>query len=308
MWLHKISMCRFLLLRLLIVGLTLARTLEASEEINETKVTLKETSSISDRSVHEITTSASLLKLVTDDDRKLMSPTVVEAHSRNDSNDFRPSQHLGEIEEPVVRTSPFNSVQRVRFENNVHQDAQRERFQSIFQDAYQGVSNLLDETTRSSRIKFQDNGVVQTSNIRHSLDDRQAITESSRSQFEEGTVGHVFVDQTFFQNVEKPDMQDIFGKTTTDYRSTGIYYDASRSPYVVNYYADQNAYQPTSETAIEMMKRPESNGVLVLQKHESTYTRKRKFPYSFYEPSGEYHDVQYMEDPHPTMAYPRIRR
>lgn len=312
MWLHKISMCRFLLLRLLIVGLTLARALEVSEEIRETKVTLEETSSISDRySVHETTTSASLLKLVTDGDRELTSPTFVEAHSRNDSNDFRPSQHLGEIEQPAVRTSPFNNMQHVRFENNIHQDAQHERFQNIFQDAYQSVSSLLDEATRSSRIKFQDDGIVQTSNIRHSLDDRQAVTESSRSQFEEGTVGHMFADQTFFQNVEKPDMQDmqdIFGKTTTDHRSTGIYYDASRSPYVVNYYADQNAYQPTSETAMEMMKRPESNGVLVLQKHESTYTRKRKFPYSFYQPSGEYHDVQYMEDPHPTIAYPRIRR
>ncbi|XP_011695624.1 PREDICTED: uncharacterized protein LOC105454602 isoform X2 [Wasmannia auropunctata] len=312
MWLRKISMCRFLLPRLiLIVGLALARTLEASEETSETKVTLEETSSISDQySVHETTTLASsLLRPVTD--RELTSPTVGEALPRNDSDVFKPSRHLGEIEQPTVRMSPFNNVQPVRFENNVQLDARRERIQNVFQDAYQGVSSLLDVATRSSRIKFPDDDAVQTSNIRHSFNDRKTVTESPRSQFEEGTVGHVLVDQTFFQNVEKPEMQDIFGKTTTDHRATGIYYDSSRSPYVFSYYADQNqnAYQPTSqETAIEMMKRPESNGVMVLQQHESTYTRKRKFPYPFYQPDGEYHDVQYMEDPHPTMAYPRARR
>ncbi|XP_011882716.1 PREDICTED: uncharacterized protein LOC105570251 [Vollenhovia emeryi] len=309
MWLHKNSMCRFLLARLLIVGLTLSKALKASEEIRETKVTFEETSSTSDQSVRETTTPASLLR--PDSDRELTSPTVVEGRSRNNSNVFKPSKHLGEIERPAVRTSPFNNVHHVRFENNVHLDSQHERFHNVLQDASQG-SGLLDEATRSSRIKFQDDGAVQTSNIRHSFDDRLTVTESPRAQFEEGPVGHTFVDQTFFQNVEKPEMQEIFGKTTTDHRSTGIYYDASRSPYVVNYYAEQNqnAYQPTSpqETAIEMMKRPEGNGVMVLQQHESTYTRKRKFPYSFYQPAGEYHEVQYMEDPHQTIAHPRVRR
>jgi len=305
MWLYKIFMCHFLLLRLLIVGLTLARILEASEEIRETKVTFEETSSILNQfSVHETTTPASLLSPVTDSHQELISTTVIETLSQNDSNVFKPSRHLGEIiEHPAIRTSPFNNVQYVKFENNAQQDAQRERIQNIFQDAYQGVSSLLDEATRSSKIKFQDDG-IQTSNIRHSFNDRQTVTESSKSQFEEGTIGHVFVDQTVFQNVERPEMQDIFGKTMNDHRLTGIYYDASRSPYIS--YQNQNAYQPTSqETAIEMMKRPENNGVMVLHEHESTYTRKRKFPYPFYQPDGEYHDVQYMEDPHPTNAQAR---
>lgn len=314
MWLHKISMCRFLPFRLLIVGLMLTRALKASEEIRETKVIFEETSPISDQSVHETTTPASLLKPVTNSNRELTSPTVIEARSQNVSNIFKPSRHLGEIEQPAIpRTNPFNNVQHVRFENDVHLDAQHERFQHIFQAASQGISSLLDEATRSSRIKFQDDG-VQTSNIRHSFDDRQTVTESSRSQFEHGTVDHVFVDQAFLPNAEKPEMQEmqeIFGKTPADQQSTAIYYDVSKSPYVVNYYADpnHNAYQPTSqETAIEMVKRPEGNGVMVLQQHESTYTRKRKFPYPFYQPSSEYHDVRYMEDPHPTMAYPRVRR
>lgn len=307
MWLRKISMCRFLLLRLLLVGLTFSRALKASEEIRETKIIFKETSSTSDQSVHE-TTTASLLKPVTQSDRELTSPklpVLAEVHpSQNDSNVFKPSRHLGEIEEPVVRTNPFNNVQHVRFENNVHLGAQR--FQNILQDASQGISSLLDEVTRSSRIKFQDDGLVQTSNIHHSIDDRQTVTESSRVPFEEG---HVFVDQTFFQNPEKPEAQGIFEKPIMDHRPTGIYYDTSKSPYTVNYYVDQNqdAYQPTSQET-EVVKRPESNSVMVLQQHESTYTRKRKFPYSFYQPSGDYHEVQYMEDPHSTIAHPRFRR
>lgn len=304
--LHKIPMCRFLLLRLLIVGLTSARILEASEETRETKVTFEEITPISDQ--RETTTPASLLRLVTHSDQESTSLKAVLVESRNDSHIFKPSRHLGKIEQPAVRTSPFNHVQPMRFENKVHLDGQR--FQNIFQDASQGVSSLLDEATRSSRIRFQDDGVVQqTSNVHHSIDDRQTVTEGSRSPLEEG---HVYVDQTFLQNAEKPEMQELFGKTTTDQRATGIYYDASKSPYAVNYYTvdqNQNAYQPTSqEAAIEMMKRPESNGVMVLQQHESTYTRKRKFPYPFYQPGGEYHDMQFVEDPHAAAAFPRIRR
>ncbi|TGZ47890.1 hypothetical protein DBV15_10230 [Temnothorax longispinosus] len=167
MWLHKIPMCRFLLLRFLIVGLTFSRTLKASEEIRETKVIFEETSSTTNQSVHETTTAiVSLLRPVIDSsNRELTSPT--EARSRNDSNVFKPSKHLGEIEEPVVRTNPFNNVQPVRFDNNVHLDARHERFQNILQDASQGITSLLDEVTRSSRIKFQDDGVVQTSNIQY---------------------------------------------------------------------------------------------------------------------------------------------
>ncbi|KYN04522.1 hypothetical protein ALC62_04513 [Cyphomyrmex costatus] len=311
MWLRKISMCRFLLPRLLIIGLTLAKILEALEETRETKVIFEETSSTSDQySVHETTTSATSLRLVTDSNQELTSPTVIEALSRNDSNIFKPSRHLGEIEQPIIRINPFNNVQHVRFDNNVNLNGQRERIQNIIQDAYQGVSSLLDEATRSSRIKFEDDGIVQTSNNRHSFDDQQAVTESSRSQYEQGTVSHMFVDQTFFQNVKKPEMQDMFGKTTADYQSTGIY-DVSKSPYIINYYVDQNqnAYQPTSqETVIEVMNRPESNGIVVLQQQESTYTRKRKFPYPFYQPDDKYHDVQYMEDPHSSMAYLREKR
>lgn len=297
-------MCRFF--RLLIIGLTFSRILRASEEIRETKVTFEETSSISNQSVRE-TTPTSLLRLVAHNDRESTSlkPVLVEARAQNDSDDFKPSRHLGEIEQPAVRTRPFNNVHPTKFENKVHLDAQR--FQNILQDASQGISGLLDEVTRSSRIKFQDDGVVQqTSNVHHSIDDRQTVTENPRSPFEED---HVLVDQTIFQNAERPETQKLYGKTTTD-RTTDIYYDPLKSPYTVNYYVDpnQNAYQPTSqETAIEMMKRPESNGVMVLQQHESTYTRKRKFPYPFYQPGGEYYDMQYIEDPHAAAAFPRAR-
>jgi len=303
-------MCCFLLPRLLIIGLTLAKTLEASEETRETKVIFEETSSISDQySVHEITTSATLLRLATDSDQELITPAVVETFSRNDSNIFKPSRHLGEIEHSIIR-NPFNNVQHVRFENNVNLNGQRERIQNILQDAYQDVSSLLDEATRSSKIKFEDDDIVQTSNIRHSFHAQQTVTESSRSQYEQGAVSHMFADQTFFQNVKKPETQDMFGKTTTDYQSTGIY-DVLKSPYVINYYVDQNqnAYQPASqETVIEVIKKPESNGVVVLQQHESTYTRKRKFPYPFYQPDDKYHDVQYIEDPHSSIVYAREKR
>ncbi|XP_029670067.1 uncharacterized protein LOC115239607 [Formica exsecta] len=299
MRLHKISE------RLLLAVFIYAWTAEISEVICE-KVSFKETS-LGDRySDQETTTPTS----VANNSQKSTSPIVFETLSQNSSNVFRPSIHLGEIEQPKSRKNPFNNVQHVRFENSIHLDAQHERSQNALQNTYQGVSSLIDEATRPSRIKFQDDIQIPSS-IHHPFNDQQEVTETvSGSPLEEVTVGHVFLDQTFFQNVlKKPqDTLTIFGKSMTDHRSTGAYFDLSRSPpYVINYYSsqNQNVHQPMQETTLEMIKKPESNGVLVVQ--QSTYTRKRKFPYTFYQPGEEYHDIQYVEAPHSTMGYPQMR-
>lgn len=301
MRLHKISKRHLLPLHLLLAVFVCAWTAEVSEVICE-KVSFKETSLGDRHSVQEMTTPAS----VTNNSQKLTSPIVFETLLQNNSNVFRPSIHLGEIEQPKNRKNPFNNVQHVRFENNVHLDTQ-----NALQNAYQGVSSSMDEATQSNRIKFQ-NDIQIPSSIRYPFNDQQEVTEIvSGSPLEEATVGHVFLDQTFFQNVlKKPqDSSTIFSKSMTDHRSTGAFLDLSRSPpYVINYYAsqNQNAHQPLQETTLEMIKKPESNGVLVVQ--QSTYTRKRKFPYTFYQPGDEYHDIQYVEAPHSTMAYPQMRR
>lgn len=151
--------------------------------------------------------------------------------------------------------------------------------------------------------------------VYHFLEDQQVVTEYSVPSFNDANVKHVYVDQTFFQNVEKPpgeqDASTVFGKTTADHLVTGTYLDTSQSPYVIGYYSngDQNAYQPMShETTYEIMKQPE-NGLLILQQEESTYTRKRKFPYQFYQPSSEYQEVKYAEVPqHSTVGYPQMRK
>lgn len=299
MRLHKISERHLLLLHLLLIVFASARTAEIPEVICE-KVSFKETS-VGDRySSHETT-----LAPVTNNSQKLISPIVFENLPRNDSNVFRPSIHLGEIEQPKSRKNPFNNVQHVKFENSVHLDAQHEPFQDVLQN--QGVSSLVDEATRSSRIKFQEDIQIPSS-IHHPFNDQQTVTEVvSRSPHEQATVGHVFFDQTIL--FKKPQATPtIFGKATTDHRSTGAYFDFSRSPpYVINYYAsqNQNAHQPMQEATLEMIKKPESNGVLVVQ--QSTYTRKRKFPYTFYQPGDEYHDIQYMEKPH-SMTQLQVKR
>ncbi|EFN75519.1 hypothetical protein EAI_03543 [Harpegnathos saltator] len=269
--------------------------------------TQRETSSRSQYAVREATTTATPSEAATNSGRKSMSPIVVKDPQRNSSQDFRPSPHLGEIEQPstVIRMNPFNSVQHVKFENKVQLDPRRELFQDALQDGYQGISSILDEATRPSRIKFQDDV------------GQKVVTEYAGSSFvDDGNVKHVFVDQSFFRNVEKPvveqDASSIFGKTMADQQlMSGTYLDTLRSPYVIGYYSDgdQNAHQPMShETAYEIVKQPES-GVLVLQQEESTYTRKRKFPYQFYQPSSEYHEVKYAEVPqHSTVAYPPMKK
>ncbi|XP_014488082.1 PREDICTED: uncharacterized protein LOC106751633 [Dinoponera quadriceps] len=242
--------------------------------------------------VHE-TTMLSTTKSAAAGERKFTSPIVMKNLLRNASGVFRPSVHLGEIEQPsnAIRMNPFNSVHQLRFENNVQLNSRREHFQDVLQDMYQGVSSaVVDEATRPSKIKFQDN------------DDQQVITDYPGLSF---NAKHVLVDPTFFQNAEKPMQQDtsaIFGKTMAG----TSHLDTSRSPYVIG---DQNVYQPApQETTYEIIKQPE-NGILFLQQEESTYTRKRKFPYQFYQPSSEYHEVKYAEVPqHSIEAYPHMRK
>lgn len=152
--LRKLLERSFFPLHLLIVGVTCACGINVSDVTNKT---LRETTPRSQYAVREATTTTPLL--ATSGERKLMSPIVVKDLARNVSGVFRPSVHLGEIEQPstVIRMNPFNSVQHVKFENNVELDTRRKHFQGVLQEAYQ-VSSVLDEATRPSRIKFQDDG------------------------------------------------------------------------------------------------------------------------------------------------------
>lgn len=272
--LRKPSECHFLLLHLLIVGLAYARIVEVSEVTREKKVSLDESPSGNQYAVHETTTVASSETVAGDSNgsRKLTSPIVVEALPPNGTDVFKPSVHLGEIEQPKSRIGfPFNNVPHVRFEGSL--EGNYERSQDVLQDTYQGVAGLIDEATRPSRIKFQDDCADRTPSIhRHPFDVQQA--ENSESQIEDAK--HVFADQTYSQNAAK----------------SNAYTDAMKSPYVINYLASNNpsAYQPLS---FEM--KPNSDGVLVVQQ-ESTYTRKHKFPYPFYQPSNE-HYMQFVDEP-----------
>lgn len=147
--LRKVLERRFFLLHLLIVGATHTYGIKVFEEMsNKTEI-------IPSQGRRETTTTAPSLKSAANDEGKLMSP--MEDSVRNVSSAvFRPSVHLGEIEQPsaFIRMNPFNSVQHVNFENNVQLDTRREH-QDFSQDAYQG-SSILDEATRPSKIKFQD--------------------------------------------------------------------------------------------------------------------------------------------------------
>lgn len=311
---------RFLLL--LIVNFACARSVEplAPSETTHGGDSHAETSTKDEPSGREETTTTTTTAS--------LEAAVVDTTGNDGPDDvFRPSLHLGEIERSTIRTNPFNNVQDVKFEGGVRPD---EQFRDILQDqAYQGadVPSVLDEATRPSRIKFQDDDALLRTSVHRPYDDRGAavvVTESPRSSFDEAT-GVQLVDQhTFFQqHAAVPsvaqDASTIFGKSKTDHGlTTGTYFDASRSPYVVGYYdADAAAYQPLQqplhqETAYveELTRKPAESGVLLLQQQESTYTRKRKFPYPFYQPfhTAGYHGVEFAADEprHTTAVYPQM--
>ncbi|EZA49379.1 hypothetical protein X777_11875 [Ooceraea biroi] len=332
MRLRRVLERHFLLLfYLLIINLVYASSVEVSEVPEAENKDFHDATLLGNQqhSVPEATTPSELAD-VADTDRRLTSPTVVEPvvdRPENKSDIFRPSVHLGAIEEPVARVSnPFNGVQHVRFEDGAQPfiAVQRERSQDVG-DVYRDMPGLLDEATRSSRIRFQDEVAAPTP--AHHLDDRQVgVTESALRTPLEGlaAMGHVYVDQSFFQDVERPvethDAPIILGKTMGDHRLNGAYLEPTTTPYIISYYAAQNQEQhqeqarPASHEIVFQVpiRRPADNdGVLLLQQQESIYTRKHKFPYQFYQPtsSGEHHGAQFTEEhQHSTMVHPRTRR
>jgi len=275
------------------------------------------------RSISEATTAS--LSQDVDADRRSTLSTIIESvldYPKNKSDIFRPSVHLGAIEEPLARArGPLNKVQQVRFEGSTQSftAVQHERSQSespALQDVHRDMPALLDEATRSSRIRFQDEVAVPTPN--RPFDRQTVVTESAlKTPLDEFTaVGHVYVDQSFFQNDERPaeahDVSVIPGKSMGDHRSNGPFQSAA-TPYVIDYYAAQDQHQDQPRAASHgilletPIRKPESNGVLLL--HESTYTRKRKFPYQFYQPSsGEYETHFTEEQRHPTTIYSQMRK
>lgn len=323
MWLFKISECHLLLLQLsIIISFTRTNGVEVTEVTLE-NTSLEQTTLDNQSSIYQVktTTTVPTLKLINESNRKLTSPIAVETILRNSSSHiFRPSIHLGNIEQTGMKMNPFNNVQHVKFENNVQLNTQHERFQDISQDTYQSVFNVLDEATRSSRIKFQDDSVIETPTTNnHSFNDQLTVTQSTIPQLEEPTVKSFF-DQAYFQTIEKPHhpmqqetptgmQQMIFEKPVTDHELTANYLDISRPPYVIDYYNgnNQNSYQPilTQESTFETMKKPDGS-VLVVQQQESTYKRKRKYPYQFYQPTGDgYHHVEFEKPGHSIGLYPQ---
>jgi len=322
--------CYFLLLHFLIISLAYPSSAEVSEAA-EIEKTLHDVTVSQDqqRSIPEATTASVSQHAVdvADADRRSMLSTVVETvldYPRNKSDIFRPSMHLGAIEEPLARASdPLNNMQHMRFEDSTQSftPVQQERSQSelsVLQDVHRDMPALLDEATRSSRIRFQDEVAMPTPN--HPFDRQTVMTESAlKMPLDKFTaVGHVYVDQSFFQDDERP--AELHGaipeKTIGDHRLNDAYLESVANPYVINYYNPQNQHQdqprPVSHgILLEMpIRKPESNGVLLLQQHESTYTRKRKFPYQFYQPSSdEHHETHFTEEQrHPTTVYSRMRK
>jgi hypothetical protein len=320
-----------LLLHFLIINLAYPSSAEVPEAA-EAERTLHDVTVLQNqqRSIPEATTASVSQHAVdvADADRRSTLSTVVETvldYPRNKSDIFRPSVHLGVIEEPLARASDPLNVQQVRFKDSTQPFTamQHERSQSeltVLQDVHRDMSGLLDEATRSSRIRFQDEVAVPTPN--RPFDRQTVVTESALKMPLDkfAAVGHVYVDQSFFQDDERPaevhEASVIPEKTMDSHRLNGAYLESAATPHVINYYAAQDQHQdqlrPTSHgILLEMpIRKPESNGVLLLQQHESTYTRKRKFPYQFYQPSsGEHHETYFTEEQqHPTTIYSRMRK
>ncbi|KAG7199410.1 hypothetical protein KM043_014039 [Ampulex compressa] len=262
---------------------------------------------------------------------KLSSPIVFDKDPTNDTAYFRPSVHLGEITESRVRTNPFNNLHHVKFENAVQLEARPEQnhdflqslhqvqpfqddfghaiYQGAVQDDAQAMHVAQEESKRPvSHVRFQDEAayVVENPVIKfHGVlqDQRLPIEASIRPQYE-------FVDQQIFQNLERPIYEPAQEPSVMQAKPSKFQGEVHGQslPYLVAFYQQSPEHRPAAqETSHDSMRRPD-NGVVYLHQQESSFTRTRKFPYQYYQPTFGYQQVQLVKDPRPVMAYPKKRR
>nr|XP_034184607.1 uncharacterized protein LOC117606350 [Osmia lignaria] len=253
------------------------------------------------------------------------STTTIETYSKltfaiaddnNDSREFKPSIHLGEIKESRI-SSPFNNVHHIRFENEVdpvsyHQlnnlgVVYQPALQADHQEALQGYPEnvgSLDEDRREGLqqnvyVKFQDQSVDVPKVYYGELLKNQGHHHQST-----GNVGAQYdlIDPQAFQNLEKPvneqNVKNYLGKPSKfqsgpqKQELEGFSNsDPSRNQYYPGYY-DQQAYQQNVHD-LDAFKRPHDGAVYV---QESSFTRTKKFPYPFHQPPVGYHQVEMVND------------
>ncbi|KAF7410514.1 hypothetical protein HZH68_004895 [Vespula germanica] len=316
----------FFLIYLSILPNVLTENTTKSPEENNSKSFEESTE---DNLPHEedFTTEATLF-IATETHENLLSTIVLESDTENITDEFKPSVHLGEIEEPRTKNNPFNNVHHVNFENNLdvgsHQDDLRNVKQRILYDVkeHQDGRILFDDDKRNFHIrKYQqvlpNHETIQPFHV--------TVTQSSRSHLDNFGEQKVISDHTFLQNLEKPVYVEehtsmIFEKPMRFPNElqehlplgNGNFDDKNTFYFVPDYrlVPNQNNYYSVEQQEGNYGNVQKANNMMVYLAQQHEYTTLRKQPhyyYYYYQPVG-YQEMDFLGEPKPTMLYPKEHR
>ncbi|KAK2588376.1 hypothetical protein KPH14_004390 [Odynerus spinipes] len=236
-----------------------------------------------------------------------------ESDSTNNTNEFKPSVHLGEIEEPRVKNNPFNKVHHVRFENNVDVRSHQPNFKNVKQSVLHDVVER-----QNGHVKFDDSADTYRSRKYQTLFPNQETIQPLQAE----TLGEqkVINDQSFLQNLDKPvyieehtamifDKPMRFSNEFQEHLPLGPAANLGdqKTLYLVPDYHlsnDQGNYHVEPQDPVYVNVQKPSNAVVYLtQQHE--YTRMRKQPHYYYHQPVGYQEMDFLGEARPTVLYPK---
>ncbi|KAI4497947.1 hypothetical protein M0802_007063 [Mischocyttarus mexicanus] len=298
---------------------------------NTTELRVEQTNSkLFDDTMEDLTTETTLFIATETDDNVLSNIHIIEDDRKNNTEDvFKPSVHLGEIEEPRMKNNPFNNVHHVKFENNLDIDSQRDNLENVKQRILYDVKEHENDYLKLEDIKQNSNNrkyqqfLLNQETIQPL---EMTVTQSSRSHLENFGEKKVISDHTFLQNLEKPVYVEeqhtsmIFEKPMRfpneldehlpigDNKNT--FYFVPDYRFVPNHQNNYYNLEQQEQTYGNVQKPINNNNnnmmVYLAQQHEFTTLRKPAH-YYYHQPLG-YHEMDFLGEPRPAILYPKGNR
>ncbi|XP_046815810.1 uncharacterized protein LOC124422891 [Vespa crabro] len=314
----------FFLIYFLILANVFTENTTKSPDENNSKSFVESTE---DNLSHEedFTTEATLF-IATETDENLLSTIVLEGDTENVTNEFKPSVHLGEIEEPRTKINPFNKVHHFKFENSFdvgsHQNDLQNVKQRILYDVkeHQNGRIVFEDDKRNFHIRKYQQVLPNYETIQPL---HVTVTQSSRSHLDNFGEQKVISDHTLLQNFEKPVYLEehtsmIFDKPMRFPNEllslgNGNFDDKNTFYFVPDYHLmpnHQNNYYNVEqqEGNYGNVQKPDNMMVYLAQQHEYTTLRKQPHYYYYYHRPLGYHEMDFLGEPKPAMIYPKGHR
>ncbi|XP_015594026.1 uncharacterized protein LOC107267185 [Cephus cinctus] len=250
--------------------------------------------------------------------------------SENNTEEFRPSLHLGEIEEyRIANSNLFNNLKAIKFENFISSDGDIDSAVHLTEPRKKNLNKYQYPYPEFAKATIEKN---QNVNFRPNI--KSEITFSAPAHFQNSPF------PTSLSLIsEKPNIPIITGNRPTYPESDDFQYSStsfgkpskfhSVTNYVTPYSSEVHGYEYVTPTNLETnsqpdvidyppgfhdsnnenLQRPETVGYHTFPPHETTFTKAHRFPYKFYQEPVSFQDtsIEYIEDGRPNVKILKLK-